>query len=377
MRIAFDAAPLLNARTGVGHYAGALLEALETADPSLEVSLFAVGRQRDALEARHVRRLRVPARLAASGWDRIPWVPGEALIGRVDVVHGTNFWVPPLRRRNGVVTIHDLTFLLYPEFCTPPVRRYRWILPNVLQRCRVVITPSATVADQVAAELGVERERIVVTPEGVRAGARALGSGDDPGANPGDGPGDGPRPGSTSRYVLFVGTQEPRKNLDRLIRAFAELRDLDVHLVLAGPAGWGGGNPLDLAASLGIAGKVQAVGYLPDRELALLLAGARVFAFPSLYEGFGLPPLEAMAAGVPVVAAAAGSLPEVLGDAPIWCDPLDVASIADALRRAVTDEAVRAEAVARGRLQAARYTWEVTAARTIEAYHLAAGLTGG
>lgn len=360
MRIAFDAAPLLNARTGVGHYAGALLEHLETADPSLEITLFAVGRQRDALEARPVRRLRVPARLAASGWDRIPWVPGEALIGRVDVVHGTNFWVPPLRRRNGVVTIHDLTFLLYPEFCTPPVRRYRWILPRVLERCRVVITPSVTVADQVAAELGVQRERIVVTPEGVRPGARAPG---EPG-------------GSTSSYVLFVGSREPRKNLDRLIRAFAQLGDLDLHLILAGPAGWGAGDPRDLAGSLGIADRVRAVGYLPDRELALLLAGARAFAFPSLYEGFGLPPLEAMAAGVPVVAAAAGSLPEVLGDAPVWCDPLDVASIADALRRAVTDEALRAQAVRRGRARAALYTWEATAARTIDAYRMVAGLNG-
>ncbi|HEU5004231.1 MAG TPA: glycosyltransferase family 1 protein [Actinomycetota bacterium] len=360
MRVALDAAPLLNARTGVGHYTGALLEHLEAADPSLEVTLFAVGRQRDALEARHVRRLRVPARLAASGWDRVPWVPGEALTGRVDVVHGTNFWVPPLRRRNGVVTIHDLTFLLYPEFCTPPVRRYRWILPKVLARCRVVITPSATVADQVAAELGVERVRIVVTPEGVRPGARVLGS-----------PG-----GTTSSYVLFIGTQEPRKNLDRLIRAFAQLRDLDVRLILAGPAGWGGGDPLVLADSLGIAGRVQTVGYLPDRELALLLAGARAFVFPSLYEGFGLPPLEAMAAGVPVVAAAAGSLPEVLGDAPVWCDPLDVSSIADAVRRVVSDETVRAQAVERGRAQAARYTWEATAARTIDAYRMVAGLNG-
>lgn len=358
MRIAYDAAPLLNPRTGVGHYAASLLDALLAADSDLEVSLFAVGRQPDpAVMPGHdratLRRLRIPARLVVAGWELARHPAGELLVGRVGAVHGTNFWVPPLKKANGVVTIHDLTFLLYPEFCTPQVRRYRWIVPKVLQRCAVVLTPSDIVAEQVSAELGFPRSRIVVTPEGVRPSALAA----------------QPPPSATGRgYLLFTGTQEPRKNLDRLLRAFALLGDLDLGLVVAGPAGWGSDNLQRRCADLGIADRVRLPGYLSDKDLAATLAGARAFVFPSLYEGFGLPPLEAMAAGVPVVAARAGSLPEVLGDAPRWCDPLDVESIAAAVRIAVTDEEWRAEAVLSGRKRAAAYDWAETARLTREAY---------
>ena len=372
MRIAYDAAPLLNPRTGVGHYAAALLEALLAADPELEVSLFAVGRQpapattpgsSGALRGAWgdgratLRRLRIPARLVVPAWELARYPRGEVLFGRAGAVHGTNFWVPPLGRPNGVVTVHDLTFLLYPEFCTPQVRRYRWILPQVLKRCAVVLTPSETVAEQVSSELAFPRDRIVVTPEGVRPGALRRGTLATAGSRP--------------DYLLFTGTREPRKNLDRLLRAFAQVRDLGLDLVVAGPAGWGSEDLQARTVDLGIAGRVEFPGYLSDPALAALLAGARAFVFPSLYEGFGLPPLEAMAAGVPVVAARAGSLPEVLGDAAFWCDPLDVESIAAAIRTAVTDHALRARAVAAGHARVAGYDWAETARLTLGAYRRA------
>ncbi|GAC1362145.1 MAG: glycosyltransferase family 1 protein [Actinomycetota bacterium] len=376
MKIAYDAAPLLNPRTGVGQYAAALLDHLVAADPDLTVSLFAVGRQRRPVgvtvgpqgSAAPVRRLKIPARLAVGAWEVARHPRGEWLVGSNDVVHGTNFWVPPLHRPNGVVTVHDLTFLLYPEFCTPPVRRYKTILPRVLRRCAVVITPSETVAQQVAAELAFPRDRIVVTPEGVR-----------PMAPP---PQDEALTAIRRRlriegdFVLFLGTREPRKNLDRLLSAFAQLDDLDLRLVVAGPSGWGPGQDrqdlLGRAHELGAGGRIVVTGYLEDAALAAVMAQARAFAFPSIYEGFGLPPLEAMAAGVPVVAARAGSLPEVLGEAPFFCDPLDVSSIAEALRQAVTDEGARTRAIAAGRAQAARYDWAETARLTLEAYRQAA-----
>ncbi|HYR61134.1 MAG TPA: glycosyltransferase family 1 protein [Actinomycetota bacterium] len=365
MRIAFDAAPLLNPRTGVGHYTAALADHLLAADPGLELSLFAVGRQPVAAampggDRATLRRLRVPARLVVGAWELAGRPPGDVLFGEVDAVHGTNFWIPPLRRRNGLVTIHDLTFLLHPEFCTPRIRRYRWILPRVLRRCAVVLTPSETVAGQVASELAFPRDRIVVTPEGVRSSAL----GTSPQVKPSSAP--------AGEYVLFTGTHEPRKNLGRLLGAFARLGDLDLALVVAGRAGWGPENLRQSADELGIAGRVSFTGYLPDEELAALLAGARAFVFPSIYEGFGLPPLEAMAAGIPVVAAQAGSLPEVLGDAPFWCDPFDVESMAAAIRTAVTDEGRRATATAAGRARAARYDWADTARLTLDAYRLAA-----
>jgi glycosyltransferase involved in cell wall biosynthesis len=369
VRIAYDAAPLLNPRTGVGHYAAALLDAMLAADPGLEVSLFAVGRQRAPATTpgdgrATLRRVPVPARLVVGAWELARYPRGEVLFGRAGAVHGTNFWVPPLRRRNGVVTVHDLTFLLYPEFCTPQVRRYRWILPQVLKRCAVVLTPSETVAEQVSSELAFPRDRIVVTPEGVRPSALRRGTA-------GTGPPAGGRPDGRG-YLLFTGTREPRKNLDRLLRAFALVPDLGLDLVVAGPAGWGSEDLRARTVDLGIAGRVEFPGYLRDDDLAALLAGARAFVFPSLYEGFGLPPLEAMAAGVPVVAARAGALPEVLGDAPFWCDPLDVESIAAAIRTAVTDDGSRARAVAAGRARAAGYDWAETARLTLGAYERAA-----
>lgn len=368
MHVAFDAAPLLNPRSGVGHYSASLLEGLLALDPELSFSLFALTRSADTsgvpqsnrVRLRHVR---LPARVAVTAWEWGGWAARDSFIGACDVVHGTNFWIPPLDRVKGLVTIHDLTFWLYPELCTPQVRRYRWILPKVLRRCALVLTPSETIRGQVAAELGFPEDRVVVTPEGVRgvfnqaAPDRAVTQ----------------RLGVRGDYVLFIGTQEPRKNLDRLIGAFAEIRQTELQLVIAGARGWGS---LDLPAvvhRLHLDGRVVFSGYLPDSDLGALMAGARAFVFPTLYEGFGLPPLEAMATGIPVVAARAGALPEVLGEAPFWCDPLDPSSIAEAMLRAVTDEDARASAVEAGRAQAARYDWADTARRTLEAYRMVAG----
>ncbi|HWD09863.1 MAG TPA: glycosyltransferase family 1 protein [Actinomycetota bacterium] len=356
MRVAYDAAPLLNPLTGVGHYAAELYRELSAVDGGPQLRLFAVGRQRSAPPELTVRRVMVPARAAVAGWEVARFPPGEWLVGRADAVHGTNFWVPPLQRANGVVTIHDLTFLLHPEWCTPAVRRYRWIVPKVLGRSAVVVTPSETIAEQVTAELSFPRERIVVTPEGVREAVVPAGA----------------APAAGGDYALFVGAREPRKNLGRLLAAFKGLGDLGLDLVIAGPAGWGESDLHEGVNTLAGGVRVTVTGYLTDAALAATLRSAQVFVFPSLYEGFGLPPLEAMAAGVPVVAARAGSLPEVLGDAPFWCDPLDASSIGEAIRRSVTDGEARAVAIERGRARAAGYRWSETARLTIEAYRRAA-----
>jgi glycosyltransferase involved in cell wall biosynthesis len=374
MRIAYDAAPLLNARTGVGHYAATLLDHLLALDPDLSFSLFAITRQRDTSsvpehERVRFRHVRVPARVAVTAWEHSGLTSGERFlfgsqVGEADVVHGTNFWVPPLGRLSGakgVVTIHDLTFWFYPELCTPQVRRYRWIVPKVLKRCAAMLVPSQTIRDQAAAELDFPGDRIVVTPEGVRGAF--TGASPDPDLAAGL--------GVKGDYLLFVGTQEPRKNLDRLITAFGRLEpDLlrDLQLVVAGPPGWGSVDLPGVVRKLGLEGRVVFSGYLPDEQIGALMAGARAFVFATLYEGFGLPPLEAMAAGVPVVAARAGSLPEVLGDGPFWCDPMDVDSIADAITRAVRDEGARTLAVEAGRKRAASYDWSTTAELTLQAY---------
>lgn len=370
MKIAFDAAPLLHTPTGVGHYTRSLLTELLQIDQELEVDLWTVSLRGDTSKVPKAGRLnlkhvRLPARVVVAVWETIGRPYAESVFGPVDVVHGTNFWVPPLKRINGVVTIHDLTFRLFPELCTPAVQRYKWIVPKVLKRCALILTPSKTVAEQVVSELGFPEDRIVVTPEGVRGSF--VGAQPDPAL--------GRRMGINGPYVLFAGTQEPRKNLDRLLTSFSQVEG-DLQLVIVGPQGWGSVDLPALATKLHLGKKVIFSGYLPDADLAALVAGARAFVFPTLYEGFGLPPLEAMAAGIPVVSSDGGSLPEVLGDAPIYCDPLDIESITAAINKGAWDESVRASAVSRGLAQAARYNWRETAELTYRAYKRVASDSG-
>lgn len=362
MRVGYDAAPLFGHMTGIGHYTLNLLDALISLDPQVEFRLLAATVQSDGQRIPNrpglkLRNIRIPARLAVTAWEVLGFPEVERLTGPVDVFHGTNFWAPPLKRGSSLITIHDLTFWLYPELCTPQIRRYRWIVPRVLKRCAAVLTPSNTVAEQVVAELGFSRDRIVVTPEGVRGvfenarqDAALL-----------------QRLGVDGDYVLFAGTQEPRKNLDRLIEAMGRVPQ-DLKLVIAGPPGWGSVDLPALSHSLHLDERIVFSGYLTDTALGALMAGARAFVFPTLYEGFGLPPLEAMAAGVPVVASNTGALTEILGDAAIWCDPLDADSIAEAITRAVTDEELRTSVIELGKVRASLYTWAETARLTRQAY---------
>ncbi|HLF69559.1 MAG TPA: glycosyltransferase family 1 protein [Actinomycetota bacterium] len=366
MRLAFDVSAILGTRTGIGHYSTILLERLVSHDADIEIQPFALTTKKDVSRIPEslretLRRISVPARLGVTAWTRAGRPYAETYLDGVDVVHGPNFWVPPLSSASGVVTIHDMTFSLYPEMCTPQVRRYAWIIPKMLNWTRLVITPSESVRSEVAEVMGFPRDRIVVTPEGVRGSFVGVAPNQDAAREFGvDGP-----------YVLFAGTQEPRKNLDRLIQAFAMLSDVEVQLLIVGPPGWGSVDLQAVATKLHVSSRVHFTGYVSDERLAVLMAGASAFAFPSIYEGFGLPPLEAMAAGVPVVAGRAGSLEEILGEAPFWCDPLDTSSIADALSRCLHDDAARSRAKEAGRSRAGLYSWDETARLTIEVYERA------
>jgi glycosyltransferase involved in cell wall biosynthesis len=404
VRVGLDATPLLGPRTGVGRYVQGLAEALAgLAGPEpeeLALVPFSWRGTRDlpsvapaGPRVRHGRR-RAPARLLQAAWARLAWPPVEWLAGPVDVFHATNFVAPPARHAATVVTIHDLTYLRYPEMVTDASARYRHLVPRALRRGAVVCTPTAAVAAEVAAEYGLAADRLVVTPLGVDDGWRH------------------PTPPDPTwlaahnlppRYLLFAGNQEPRKNLPTLLAAYRELlrgrgeaaaapsrRDrvgtgptvtegagtttvptpagepAVPTLVLVGPEGWGGA--LDTAGLP--PDKVRTLGYLPDPDLIRLVAGAAALVLPSVYEGFGLPALEALACGTPVVASDLPALREVLGDQAELVPPDDPAALAAALARALDDPGGEPARAAR-QTRAAGFTWENCAQATLSAYRLA------
>jgi glycosyltransferase involved in cell wall biosynthesis len=348
VRVALDGTPLIGTRTGVGAVAGALVDGL-AARSDVDLVVYAVtgrsGLAPDVPSGVRVARRRWPARVVRWLWERTDVPRIEHWTGPVDVVHGTNFVAPPARART-VVTIHDLTFVRFPEMCTGDTLRYPLLIQRALARGAHVHVPSDFVGDEVATTYGVERDRITR----VYSGVTAVTGGD---------PARGRVLADCERYVLALGTVEPRKNLPRLVEAFDAVAaaDPDVALVVAGPDGWGADALTDAVRRASSGARVRRLGWVTADDRASLLAGATVFAYPSVYEGFGLPPLEAMSVGIPVVAGRAGALPEVTGDAALLADPTDVDALAGALDRALHDETARSELVARGRARVQRYRW--------------------
>ncbi|MGH9222562.1 MAG: glycosyltransferase family 4 protein [Acidimicrobiales bacterium] len=371
VRVAVDATPLVGPRTGVGAFAHGLLMALGRR-PDVAVGGYALSwRAWRSLAAalppgvRHIRRSMPPQPLRTL-WLRWDGPPAEWWTGEVDVVHGTNFVVPPTRRAAAITTIHDLTAERFPEMCSGDPLYYPRLLRLSLARGAWAHTVSQFVADEVINHLGANPERVVVVPEAIPPVPEAD-------------PEDGRRIAGTERYVLSLSTVEPRKDHLSLVRAFDRMADAhpDVRLVIAGQEAWGSGRLDAAVASMRHRGRVSRLGYVTDAHRAALLRGATVLAFPSRYEGFGLPPLEAMSAGVPVVATEAGSLPEVLGDAALLVPVGDDAALADALAATLDGNGLRTRMIEAGRAQVARYSWERSANGMVDLYRRAAAAAAG
>ncbi|MDQ3762087.1 MAG: glycosyltransferase family 4 protein [Actinomycetota bacterium] len=355
-RVLIDGTPLLGQRSGIGRYTAALLRELANrSDVDVTVTAFSARGQialRAAVPARMaVRGGPVPARALQASWQRWDWPPTELLAGDADVLHATNFVLPPSKRARGVVTVHDLAFLDQPDFLAPSQRELPDLVKRSVARAAVVCTPSGAVAQQVARRLDIPAEQIVVTPLGVdRSWLDAA-------------PAEELRPTLRlpPRYLLFVGAAQPRKGLDVLLDAHRSLPEL-APLVLAGPAGWG--------PTLTTSSRVRILGYLDEADLRCVVAGATALVLPSRDEGFGLPVLEAMAAGVPVVCSDLPALREIAGGLATLVPPGDPAALATAL---ATVDGVGRDPVgaAARRAHAARYTWQACAEATVRAYRKA------
>jgi glycosyltransferase involved in cell wall biosynthesis len=286
----------------------------------------------------------------APGWR---WPRVERATGPVDVVHATAV-AYPAAAAPVVVTIHDLAFLHDAQLATRHGHRFfRRGLELARRHARLVMCPSRTTLDE-CVDAGIERERLRLVPWGVTPSKVAK---DDLSAVL-------ERYKIDRAYVLFAGTVEPRKNLPRLLDAFARVPN-EVDLVLAGPSGW---NESIDAQVIALGPRVRALGFVGRSDLDALLAGASVFCYPSVREGFGLPVLEAMAQGTPVVTSSGTATAEVAGDAALLVDPLDVDAIACAIRAVLDDRAEAARLVAAGRDRAETFTWERTADRVVEVY---------
>ena len=283
------------------------------------------------------------------------------------LLHSPNYVLMPFEGP-ALTTVHDLSWLSYPD--AHPVERVRFLerhLPQTLERANLVLTDSDFIAAEIASRFGVPRAKIRAIPLGVDARYRPRRRDEIVATLTRHGLQD-------SAYLLVVATLEPRKNLARLVRAYAALpAGLRTRhpLVIAGARGWLSGELERAIAPLEASGAVRRLGYVGEDELPSIYAGAHAFAFPSLYEGFGLPVLEAMASGVPVLTSNVSSLPEVAGDAALTIDPRDDDALRNGLERLLEDDQWRTGAVARGVARARNYPWARCVDATVDAYSFA------
>ena len=361
---------------GIHGYIYHLLHHLPQADPTFRYTVF-TGRGRPVPSGGPGRQATLTVRatrwpterpLVRILWEQVaqPWALRQA---RVDLLHALAFVAPLWSPCPTVVTVHDLSFLRFPERFRPANRLYlTWMTRLSARRARRIIAVSHYTRTEVVRLLGFPEERVDVVVHGVdhtrfhpyppaqvAAFRQARGLPD--------------------RFILFVGTLEPRKNLPTLLRAFARLREQhpeeEVTLVIAGGKGWYYDPLFAQVRALGLSDRVRFPGFVPDAELPLWYSAATFFVYPSLYEGFGMPLLEAMACGTPVIAARSSALPEVVGEAGLLVPPDDAEGLARAMAWLLKDEALRLHLRERGRAQAARFTWAQTASQTVVVYRRA------
>ncbi|MDB5077615.1 MAG: glycosyltransferase family 1 protein [Chloroflexi bacterium] len=384
MRVVMDATAAVRQRAGVGRFARGLLTGLAEIDTHNDYFLITTGRHRLTLPAtslpqrHHWVRLPVPERIARIAWERLRLLPPPAsFVPGAKIFFTADFALPRLGRVPSIPTIHDLSFLTHPECADEGLRKYLSTeVPRSIHAASAVVAVSHTTARALQELLGVEPAKIAVVPNGVDAQFRPLALTDE---TP-------PMPpfGLPTGYLLSVGTLEPRKNYVRLLQAFAKVQQRakpaqsvtwprskpssGYTLVIAGREGWKFEPIFREVARLNLASSVKFMTNTSDSDLLALYQHASAMVFPSLNEGFGIPPLEAMACGIPVAASTGGALPEVLGDAALSFDAFDVDGMSAAIERIMQDEPLQCTLRERGTRRAADYTWVRAATEALQLF---------
>ncbi len=377
MKIGIDIQCLSRPLTGVGYYTRGLLDALAGRAGAGGITPFYFS-FRDSVELPALvyrkmapRDRRIPGRLLSLGWKRLGFPSVDWLIPGMDVYHFPDFVARPVRRKPVITTVYDLAFKRFPQFIEPKNLKYlEASLPGSLDRSDRVIVISEFTKNELTTLYRVPPNKLTVVEGGVEDAFRRPQTEDELLRTR-------YRFHLPDKYLLTVGTWEPRKNLVRLLEAWSGLQSAgklgDYKLVLAGPKGWLRGEIEQKFRNQAGRRRVMDLGYVPRSALPAVYRGASGFIYPSLYEGQGLPPLEAMASGVPVAASRAGALPEMLGEAALYFDPGDPGRMAETIEALLTRPELAAGLVEKGRRRSARFTWERAADLTLEVYRSAAG----
>lgn len=363
MNIGVDLSAIQTTKSGVEWYSHQLVtEMIEQLAPDEQLFLFST--RETGFEGEADRRANVHVVKSDFPYQE-PWrqllLPFQLRKYEIDVCFFTNFVLSVLARCPMVLTIHDLSFKLFPR--THSLRRVIWarsLVPVSTRRSKRIIADSNNTKLDLLRFMNINAAKIKVVHLGAPAQFNPESRPDDEEALK--------HYGISKPYVLFVGTLEPRKNLNFLIKGFdkASQKNPDLHMVLAGRRGWMAQAIFDELERRDLLGKVHITGYVKDQYLPALYREAVAFIYPSLYEGFGLPPLEAMASGIPVIVSKGSSLPEVVGDAGLYIDPLSVDELAEAIDRVANDSELVADLREKGFQQAAQFSWQQAARETME-----------
>lgn len=370
MLIGLDGIPLLFPKTGVGHYTAQLAEALARIAPEHEFRLVypssfpAADLQFDSTPPRNLDAVRVRVGPIRKHWWSLG-LPTYISREKIQLFHGTNYDVPLWGRCPTVLTIHDLSMLLHPETHEKhSVRRARRRLPVMSRAAEAIVVPTEAIKRDVCEHLGTSEQKVFIVPEAAREFFHPVSFEETRATRD--------RLGIGDEFVLTVGTIEPRKNIPTLVKGFERLLQAEsnrrLQLVIAGGNGWLAEPSLEAIRNSKACGRIVLTGYVHDRELRDLYSSCRVFVYPSLYEGFGLPPVEAMACGAAVVVSDIPALVESTGEAAKTIDPRDADDLAQTISEVSNNDRLRAALSDAGRRRAAELSWTQTAIETMKVY---------